>query len=293
MEYRDHNAFMTVGPYSKHVVERRVAGKHPITMHRCKQPAGDFSDPAQPDLVLYWMLQSDSFTDRDHGAGHARHRFQCHDFDLLAPGAEAKIVANGQHEIIDVVLPMTAIREALFESHGHFDGDFGQLHARPFRNDFLRQTCQQLWEQNASDDTHGQLFADGALLTIVSLLLQAGRDAKVTTADNPVLSDGQIGDLTDFIDANLSRPVSVADLAVVADLPLFMFHQAFRKTMGVTPYRFVITRRIERAQELLLHSTKSILEISGLCGFTSQSHFGDAFKRKVGSTPGKFRKSRR
>ena len=89
-EYANHLDFLSRGPYAQFVVEKRSVGQYPIRMFRTAQPAGDFSDPAQPDVVLYKILRSEARTVRDLGAGRVRHRFRRGDFDLQGPGVASK-----------------------------------------------------------------------------------------------------------------------------------------------------------------------------------------------------------
>jgi len=67
----------------------------------------------------------------------------------------------------------------------------------------------------------------------------------------------------------------------------------FKKTSGLTPHRWLVQRRLERAQDLLLWSTLSLAQIALDCGFSEQSHFTRTFTRLVGTSPGEWRRQRR
>ena len=58
---------------------------------------------------------------------------------------------------------------------------------------------------------------------------------------------------------------------------------------GMTPHRYLLSRRIERARRLLAETNMSIAQIAYLCGFSSQAHLTIAFRRLVGHTPGGYR----
>jgi AraC-like DNA-binding protein len=63
---------------------------------------------------------------------------------------------------------------------------------------------------------------------------------------------------------------------------------------GLPPHQFVITRRVERAKELIQAGTAlSLAEVATHVGFWDQSHSSQHFKRLVGVTPGQFRRSAR
>lgn len=65
--------------------------------------------------------------------------------------------------------------------------------------------------------------------------------------------------------------------------------RAFVRAFGITPHRYLLDRRIARAESLLVTTTLSMTEISSTLGFASPSHFATAFKRRVGTTPSAFR----
>jgi AraC-like DNA-binding protein len=114
--------------------------------------------------------------------------------------------------------------------------------------------------------------------------LNAGNDVHAG-----VLPRGRLRKVMDFVEMNLHRPISVDELASVAALSPFHFSRAFSRSMGITPIRYVWSRRIERSKALLRNRTLSIAAISLECGFSSQSHFTTAFKREMGMTPAQYR----
>jgi hypothetical protein len=59
----------------------------------------------------------------------------------------------------------------------------------------------------------------------------------------------------------------------------------FKQSTGLAPHQFVIRCRVERAKELLLHSSLGIADIAAEVGFANQSHLNRHFKRIVGVTP--------
>jgi AraC-like DNA-binding protein len=92
----------------------------------------------------------------------------------------------------------------------------------------------------------------------------------------------------DYIEANLSRRITIAELADVASLSQWHFCRSFQRAMGMTPARYIMARRIDLARRLL-RTNLPALEVAMSCGFASQSHFCDAFKREVGRTPSECR----
>lgn len=97
----------------------------------------------------------------------------------------------------------------------------------------------------------------------------------------------------DYIEANLGKPISLADLADVASLSQYHLSRKFTRLLGMSPLRYVWKRRVEVAQHMLLNSSASLADIAFACGFSSQSHFTTLFKATVGTTPARFRATAR
>jgi transcriptional regulator GlxA family with amidase domain len=62
-----------------------------------------------------------------------------------------------------------------------------------------------------------------------------------------------------------------------------------RDEAQTTPLAFIIGRRLEHARSLLAHSNLPLVEIALACGFSSQSHFGNSFKKAFDLTPAQYR----
>lgn len=63
----------------------------------------------------------------------------------------------------------------------------------------------------------------------------------------------------------------------------------FKKETGMTIHEFVVEEKLKMAENLLLYSIYTIDEIANFLAFSSQSHFGNVFKRKYQITPNRFR----
>jgi AraC family transcriptional regulator len=103
------------------------------------------------------------------------------------------------------------------------------------------------------------------------------------------LSSERLRRVKEYVEANISRPIRLTELASIAALSPYHFARAFRKAANVTPVRYVWQRRVERAKKLLRDSRVSLAIIAYDCGFSSQSHFTTVFKRETGATPASYR----
>lgn len=94
-----------------------------------------------------------------------------------------------------------------------------------------------------------------------------------------------------YIDANLSQPLTLAELAAQAALSEYHFARMFRQSTGLAPHQYVMQRRMDQAQQWVRHSALPLTEIALACGFSSASHFSNRFKQVTGVTPSQLRAS--
>lgn len=136
--------------------------------------------------------------------------------------------------------------------------------------------------------TMDALFVEGALLLLLSEL--RAQPSSAHGRANP-FARRQLDSVLAFIDANLGRTMTVAEMAGIIGYSRFHFLRAFRAALGETPHRFVIRRRIERAKQLLADPEVSISEAGLAVGFGSSSHFASAFRQWEGTSPTEWRQA--
>ncbi|MBB6093983.1 AraC-like DNA-binding protein [Povalibacter uvarum] len=106
------------------------------------------------------------------------------------------------------------------------------------------------------------------------------------------LAPWQIRKVTSHVEANLDATIRNEDLAAIARLNPSHFGRVFRNSFGVPPHEYVIRRRVERAQGLMLTTAASLSEIALDCGLADQSHLTRLFRRLVGESPRAWRRAR-
>jgi len=125
----------------------------------------------------------------------------------------------------------------------------------------------------------------------------SGVAVPLTSAAPPKPSRGgvapwQIRRVTTYIETNLGAAITSKDLAALARLSSYHFCRAFRDSFGDSPHGYVMRRRVERAQGLMLTTNASLGQIAADCGLTDQAHFNKLFRRFVGESPGVWRRAR-
>ena len=107
-----------------------------------------------------------------------------------------------------------------------------------------------------------------------------------------MLDSRRLGRVVDYVGSNLTREITVDQLASVASLSRFHFSRMFKAATGRSPSRFVGMQRFELAKSLLVEGA-SITQVAELCKFSSASNFIRGFHRVSGLTPAQYRDQRR
>ena len=155
----------------------------------------------------------------------------------------------------------------------------------------LRSTLQKLRTMLAHEAQPQSLYGE-------SLSLVAALEAWRLQTSGQVPRETRIGKLSaaqeklirDFIEENFNRDVGLSELAGVVRLSRFHFARAFKATTGLPPHQYVLSRRVERAKELLQSSDMSVAEVAGASGFNGSTQFIRSFREITGLTPANFRK---
>ena len=98
--------------------------------------------------------------------------------------------------------------------------------------------------------------------------------------------------MDEFISSQLSSPLTLAELAAEAALSDYHFARMFRQSTGQSPHQYVMIKRMNMAEQLLLNTSLSLTAIAEECGFSSLSHFSNRFRAHFGQSPSVYRQTR-
>lgn len=124
-----------------------------------------------------------------------------------------------------------------------------------------------------------------------TLILLISKFLKLTNlkADETKSISSKILDTMSYVQLNLSKNITVSELAKRVNQNQDYFSKQFLNHTGQRPLNYIHEKKIERAQYLITTTTKSFLEIALNTGFSNLPHFSKIFKKIVKVTPGEYR----
>jgi AraC family transcriptional regulator len=99
----------------------------------------------------------------------------------------------------------------------------------------------------------------------------------------------QVRKALEYLHDTYAQEFSLDRIAAAAGLSKYYLERVFKKATGLPPHTYMLMLRIEAAKKLLASSSMPIAEIAMELGFSDQSHFTNAFKRRTGFTPQTYR----
>lgn len=93
----------------------------------------------------------------------------------------------------------------------------------------------------------------------------------------------------DYIYNHIHERITINDLAKYTSLSPSHLSKLFKKEVGISISEYIREQKISTAQNLLIYSELSLIEITNHLGFASQSHFIQTFEKYTGLTPKKYR----
>src|SRR5262249_28556926 len=113
------------------------------------------------------------------------------------------------------------------------------------------------------------------------------------TASSPArggLAPWQKRKLDRYLREHLERPLQLDELATQVSLSVSYFVRAFRGSFGQSPHEYLIRRRLDLAQKLMLETQDPLNQVALACGFSNQSQLSKLFRSRLGETPSTWRR---
>ena len=125
------------------------------------------------------------------------------------------------------------------------------------------------------------------------LILRLMRSISFATSVSGPTDSHQCATVRHYIDTHYKEPLTLDTLSSVAHINKYYLAHTFKEEYGLSPIRYMISRRIDESRFLLRETDMSMSQIARVLGFSSASYFSQSFRRAEGMTPVEYRKQQK
>ena len=94
-----------------------------------------------------------------------------------------------------------------------------------------------------------------------------------------------------MINESFSSDIAISELAKVENLSVSRYNYVFKKSMGVSPLKYITSLRINKAKYLLKNTDLTVSQIASECCYSDSHFFHRIFKNETEMTPGQYREN--
>jgi AraC family transcriptional regulator len=295
------NEAMLASPRAIHLSEdfeaRSVQPEHyaqfrGVGIYHVIQPPSEFELVCTHHILSVQIdTDYDRFRQVSHFAGQKYYgSFSPFSFLLLPAKTSAYFCWNKTDESVTFTIEPIALQQIAIETdclNPH------QVELRPIvydKDPKLEFFTKAFKEEMQNNTLGGQIYSESlANLFLIHLLRHYCVFEPKFQQYRSGLSKRQLKQALDYIKANLDRKLTLEAIAQQLDISLYYFCKLFAQSMGISPYKYILQQRVERAKQLLKEEKRAIIDIALECGFANQTHLNKHFHKLTGMTPKVYR----
>jgi AraC family transcriptional regulator len=158
----------------------------------------------------------------------------------------------------------------------------------------IKRICEELRTENDGHQLGREVFLKSLVTELAIYLLRRFVPAPsaeiATNTDNNALR-WEVRKALEYLHDTFTEEFALERVSAAANLSKYHLDRVFKRATGLRPHAYVAMLRIDRAKNLLTHTSKPIADIALNLGFADQSHFSNVFKQLSGLTPGAYRRA--
>ena len=202
------------------------------------------------------------------------------------------------YEAVDVLVPNELLElsgvshqslAAIANSEGPIVCDLDSLPIQAFLDDLLRHVIGASRQKGGPRDAMARQAYD-----VVTNQLAEAVELGVRRFESADLQPVRRADLfsaaTEYMDARIKEPVTVDQIARDLGVSSRLLGYAFRDSLGMSPYQFLLLKKLHGARETIQNSNLPVSEIAAQYGFSTDSRFRRQYTRLFGELPSETRK---
>ena len=130
-----------------------------------------------------------------------------------------------------------------------------------------------------------RLTCTGGTVPLHMMLAMIAKRHPQSLVDGVADMQPKLKEVLQLMEANLEEPITLQELADYVSLSRRQLERLFLKHLHSTPSRYYLKLRLDRARRLLKQTSRSIVEITSMCGFVSTTHFSRCYRKYMGVSP--------
>lgn len=144
---------------------------------------------------------------------------------------------------------------------------------------------------DADLDTSRRYLMRAAALLRVGCGACADAEGARPSASRGGLLAWQLNRVIDYIETHLAEKIMAMDLGNLINVSVGQLIRAFKISVGVPPFRYIASRRVELACTMMSTTREPLSQIAIACGLCDQAHLCKVFRRMIGMSPSTWRRT--
>lgn len=265
----------------------REAADETLTVGRWRHGDAEVSVQGESVPIIANLSNSQKVEWFYKGRWSTKRSYAIGSFAVVDPEAGCRFAIRGRADVLQLFLPLKVVREALgIESTPSIPTRF-----QSEEPSIERCAMRALVAVHTREIDHSLLLSDLAHSLATSITSRPKR----VVSPRGGLAAHTVRRLGELIEHRLltssSASLGLRELAKEANLSVFHFAREFRRTMGVSPYAYVLSQRLKFARSLIASSPLPVADVAAHTGFKSPAHFGALFLRQMGVSPATLRRA--
>jgi AraC family transcriptional regulator len=266
-----------------------------VTEIRCDSPLPEISGSIQQEDAFLVALQLRDFPNREYWEDGRRVSvcdLRAGESCLYDLERDPTVLLDKPYHSLAFYLPRAALDAIADEAYAPRIRDLSYAPDAGVNDVTISGLGSLLLAALRNPDQANPLFLDHVLLGVgVHIAQTYGGMRPMSRPVRGGLAPWQERRAREILHANIKSGVPLKEVARECGISVGHFSQAFRRTLGVAPHKWLIEQRVVLSKEKLRDDGLSLTDVAAECGFSDQSHLARHFQRIVGASPGAWRRA--
>lgn len=200
-----------------------------------------------------------------------------------------KLEKNVSNEWYQISVPKEFFEDKTYESLGKafFERRFGERNVFfPLQYEEMKDLAEEIFAAHQIDNVFFEPICKGNILRVLYLANKGSVDSQKAM----FFGSSALTDILEIINRNSAKISSVDDICRMTNYSASYINELFKKSMNITPYKFVISKKLNQAK-IALDLGMSVSSAAEFAGFNNYSNFISIFGKTFGVSPKRYQKN--